>query len=322
MKKQKRIVISDESLNSYGFHVRTDGIELDAFMKNPVMLWNHNRDGHGTVNAQLPIGYWKDLRVEDGKLTGEPVFDESDPFAARIMKKFENGVLNACSIGFVPLEWSDAPADLKPGQTMPTVTRCRLLEVSICDIPANPNATVVLYDEDSSIVRLSELPVLSTNHKNTMNEQTQTPKPGPAGTAAPETTAANTQLSAEEVAALKAENERLKAAAQAREAANAETLRQEATQLLDEAVRTGRIEAASRPQFAKLFEADHKAAKAALSALPERKPLQVTNTGVQDEHAGWNYLDWMKNDPEGLRKMKADEPERFRQLQQTLNKKH
>lgn len=318
MKKQKRIVISDESLNSYGFHVRTDGIELDAFMKNPVMLWNHNRDGHGTVNAQLPIGYWKDLRVEDGKLTGEPVFDESDQFAARIMKKFENGVLNACSIGFVPLEWSDAPADLKPGQTMPTVTRCRLLEVSICDIPANPNATVVLYDEDSSIVRLSELPVLSTNHKNTMNEQNQNQTPGNTGqnntSPVPQGGAENATLAAENATL----REQLRTLNERETAAHAA----EATQLLDEAVRTGRIEAASRPQFAKLFEADHEAAKAALSALPERKPLQVTNTSVQDEHAGWNYLDWMKNDPEGLRKMKADEPERFRQLQQTLNKKH
>jgi len=65
----KRIVISDESINSYGFYVKTDGIDLTAFLKNPVMLWNHNRDWHGTADAQLPIGYWKDLRVENGVLT-------------------------------------------------------------------------------------------------------------------------------------------------------------------------------------------------------------------------------------------------------------
>ena len=147
----KRIVLTDESLNSYGFWVLTSGMDLSAFLRNPVMLWNHNRSEGGTVNDQLPIGYWKDLRVEaDGSITAEPVFDETDEFAVKIKKKYESGVLNACSIGFRILEWSEDPKFLKPGQTVATATKSVLLEASICDIPSNPNATkVVLYNENS-----------------------------------------------------------------------------------------------------------------------------------------------------------------------------
>ena len=73
----------------------------------------------------------------------------------------------------------------------------------------------------------------------------------------------------------------------------------------------------------KLFELDHEAAKAALAEMPERKPLAVQqpkgNAGG-DERSSWNYLDWMKKDPEGLRKIKTEDPERFKTLQQTLKK--
>ena len=82
----------------------------------------------------------------------------TDEFAVKIKQKYESGILNACSMGFMPLEWSDAPEMLKEGQTVATLTRCRLLEVSICDIPSNANATVALYDENSKTINLSDLP--------------------------------------------------------------------------------------------------------------------------------------------------------------------
>lgn len=324
----KRIVISDESINSYGFWVVTDGIDTTAFLKNPVMLWNHNRDGHGTVNAQLPIGFWKDLHMENGVLTGEPVFDETDEFAVRIKKKYEAGILNACSMGFVPLEWSDAPEMLKEGQTVATVTRCRMLEASICDIPSNANATVVLYDENSKTINLSDLPIPlapfgrgkaigpKINHIN-MKEIAL--KLGLAENADPQACVDAIQLKDDQIAPLKTENATLKAKVQGFERAAAEARKQEVTKLLDAAVRTGRIDAQARPQFERLFEADHESAKAALAALPERTPLKAAHTGApHGARHGWTYLDWMKQDPEGLRKMKADDPEGFKTLQQTL----
>ena len=316
----KRIVISDESINSYGFWVVTDGIDLSPFLKNPVMLWNHNRDDHGTVNAQLPIGIWKDLRIENGVLTGEPVFDETDEFAVRIKQKYEAGILNACSMGFVPLEWSDAPEMLKEGQKVATVTRCRLMEISICDIPSNANATVVLYDENSKTINLSDFPNMEIGPKinNNMSKEIAL-KLGLDENASPQACVEAIQKKDEKIATLEAENKKLK---EHEKAAN-DAKKAEAVRLLDDAVKTGRIDAKARPQFEKLFELDHEAAKAALAEMPERKPLTAQppkgNAGG-DEKSSWNYLDWMKKDPEGLRKMKTEDPDRFKTLQQTLKK--
>ena len=320
-KTMKRIVISDESINTYGFWVRTDGIDLSPFLKNPVMLWNHNRDNHGTVNAQLPIGIWKDLRIENGVLTGEPVFDETDEFAVRIKKKYEAGILNACSMGFVPLEWSDAPEMLKEGQTVATVTRCRLMEISICDIPSNGNATVVLYDENSKTINLSDLPNKAIGPKiNDMSKEIAK-KLGLDENASPEACVEAIQKKDDKIATLEAENKTLKE----QEKAGNDAKKAEAVRLLDDAVKTGRIDAKARPQFEKLFELDHEAAKTALVALPERTPLTAKppkGDAGGDERSSWNYLDWMKKDPEGLRKMKTEDPDRFKTLQQTIEKKH
>lgn len=315
----KRIVISDESINSYGFWVVTNGIELETFLRNPVMLWNHNRDGHGTVDAQLPIGCWKALRIENGVLTGEPVFDENDPFAMKVKQKLEAGILNACSMGFVPLEWSDAPEMLKEGQKVATVTRCRLMEISICDIPSNANATVVLYDENSKTINLSDLPNMAIGPKiNDMSKEIAL-KLGLEENASPQACVEAIQKKDEKIATLEAENKKLK---EHEKAAN-DAKRAEAVRLLDDAVKTGRIDAKARPQFEKLFELDHEAAKAALAEMPERKPLTAQppkgNAGG-DERSSWNYLDWMKKDPEGLRKMKTDDPDRFKTLQQSLKR--
>lgn len=323
----KRIVISDESINSYGFWVVTSGIELEAFLKNPVMLWNHNSDNHGTADAQLPIGIWKDLRIENGVLTGEPVFDETDEFAVRIKKKYEAGILNACSMGFVSLEWSDAPEMLKEGQTVATVTRCRLLEVSICDIPSNANATVVLYDENSKTINLSDLPIPLTPFGrgkaigpkiNDMSKEIAL-KLGLDENASPQACVEAIRKKDERIATLEAENKTLKE----NEKAGNDAKKAEAVRLLDDAVKTGRIDAKARPKFEKLFELDHEAAKAALAEMPERQPLTAQppkGDAGSDERSSWNYLDWMKKDPEGLRKMKAEDPDRFKTLQQTLKR--
>jgi len=149
----KTFVLSDESLNCYGFRVLTSGIELEDFKKNPVMLWSHTRSWSDDERTILPIGRWENLRVENGKLLGEPVFDTEDKFAAKIGKKVDNGFINACSIGIEVLERSEAKEDIVAGQTRPTIKRCRLQEVSITDIPANGNC-VSLYNMDGKIIEL------------------------------------------------------------------------------------------------------------------------------------------------------------------------
>lgn len=139
-KTGKRMVLTDESVNRYGYRVLTTGISnLEQFRRNPVLLYMHYRDD-GYEGAYRAIGHWEDLQIEGNRLTGVPVFDCVDELSQTVAAKYEAGTLNAVSIGFMPLATSKETVDIIPGQTRATVTRWELLEASIVDIPANANA--------------------------------------------------------------------------------------------------------------------------------------------------------------------------------------
>lgn len=134
----KRVRITNDSLNSHGCRILTAGIDMRQYKRNPVLLYMHER---GNV-----IGYMKDLRVENGEVTGEPVFDEVTELSRHCSKQWEFGSLKMVSAGFDIVETSDAPEHLVPGQRRPTITRSRLYEVSIVDIGANDDAIVLRKD--------------------------------------------------------------------------------------------------------------------------------------------------------------------------------
>jgi hypothetical protein len=148
---QKRVILSDSSLNRYGFRVLTSGLDLEAFKKNPVMLWMHQRDD-GFWETSLPIGYWDDIQVNGDELSAIPVFDGVDELSKTLKAKYEAGTLRAASLGFKGITYSSEPDDLLPGQAYATVTKAEVLEASLVDIPANGNCAR-LYNENS--VRLS-----------------------------------------------------------------------------------------------------------------------------------------------------------------------
>lgn len=129
-----RFIISDESVNRYGYRILSRGMSTASFEKNPVVFYNH-----GTYS--LPIGKGKNLQHEvDGTITLDIDFDMEDEQAVAVQKKAERGFLNACSVGIDVLETSTDASLVLTGQTRPTVTRSELLELSICGIPGNRNA--------------------------------------------------------------------------------------------------------------------------------------------------------------------------------------
>ena len=134
----KRIRITNDRLNSYGTRVLTAGMDVEQYGRNPVLLYMHER---GNV-----IGYVKDLRKENGEVTGEPVFDEATELSRRCKKQYEFGSLRMASAGIDIVELSDAPEHLAQGQTRPTVTKSKLFEVSLVDIGANDDAIVLCKD--------------------------------------------------------------------------------------------------------------------------------------------------------------------------------
>lgn len=173
-------VLSDESLNSYGFRFLTDGIDTSLFEKNPIALWVHARAYGWNKNSEpLPIGKWVNIRKDGKKLIADLEFDEDDEFAVSLMRKVEKGIINMVSIGARAITTSDDPSVLIKGQTRPTVVQSLLMECSLVDIGANRNA-LRLQDEFGADINLSDregnhlLPLLSEiNLFDDMNFQKQ-----------------------------------------------------------------------------------------------------------------------------------------------------
>lgn len=146
----KEAVINTPRLNCYGFRVLTEGIDLEQYKKNPVLLWMHTRPFRGTTDEVLPLGRMENLRVEGDRLIGTPVFDQQDEFARKVESKWEQGILKMVSAGLTVLEESNAPEHIVEGQRFATVTKSKLVEVSIVDIGANDDA-LALYRDDKLI---------------------------------------------------------------------------------------------------------------------------------------------------------------------------
>ena len=141
-------ILSDNSVNSHGFIVKTEGIDTTRFCKNPIMLYNHDRNGG-------IIGRWEKLRVVDGKLLADAVFDVKDGLGAMINDKVKRGFINSVSIGMNPLEET-----IENG--VRTVIKSELVEVSIVDIPANPNAVKTLRNSKNMLLLSYSLEDLKT----------------------------------------------------------------------------------------------------------------------------------------------------------------
>lgn len=149
----KEVTISSSRVNSYGGRVLTEGIDLTQFKRNPILLWMHNRPWRGTKEEVLPLGRVDNLRIDGDSLIGTPVFDETDDFCKQIKAKWDAGTLKMVSPGFDVIELSDDPQHILPGQRRATVTKSKLIEVSIVDIGANDDA-LVLYQE-GKLLKLS-----------------------------------------------------------------------------------------------------------------------------------------------------------------------
>lgn len=236
----KRVRISNDSLNSYGFRVLTSGLDVAQYSRNPVLLYMHER---GNV-----VGYVKDLKVENDEVTGELMFDCASEQSERCQKQFEFGSLRMVSAGLEIIETSEDPAVLVAGQTRATITKSRLFEVSVADVGANDDAIVL--EKDGKRITLSkdgacELPLI--NHfNNNQNESEMEQKVIALQLGLPET-ATEKEIN-EKLAQLKAlhqENDTLKAEKQKLTDARI-------AQLVDTAIAEKRLEAQHKELFVKL----------------------------------------------------------------------
>jgi len=137
------IVGSDETKDRDGDIIMVSGWDMKNFLKNPVFLYAHNHAGVPIGSATKVVRRKDPARLEfHEKFPSEGIY----PFADMILALFQEKVLNASSVGFIPKKWEElekddnSPSGFWPGRRF---TNQELLELSACAVPSNPSALQV-----------------------------------------------------------------------------------------------------------------------------------------------------------------------------------
>lgn len=132
-------VASTDDIDRDGDVLSPEGWELDAYLKNPVVLFAHRYD-------EPPIAKANDIKVLNGRLMFKPQFatKEEYPFADTIFKLYKGGYLRSFSVGFIPKEWEhrSAAGGIRSGKYF---VKQELVEVSAVPVASNPNALADAY---------------------------------------------------------------------------------------------------------------------------------------------------------------------------------
>ena len=131
--------ISKEVVDRDGDILRASGVDFSNYMKNPVFLSFHN-------SREFPLGKVTRFWVEGNEVKAIvyfPTLEElsTDPNNASEKAKlvdftyhcYKTGMLNAVSVGFIPLEWIETENGYD-------ILKWELLEFSAVAVPANQDA--------------------------------------------------------------------------------------------------------------------------------------------------------------------------------------
>lgn len=139
-KRVLHMVGTDESRDRDGDEVSMKGWQLENYLKNPVFLWAHDY-------RSVPIGAATKLlkRRDPTRMEFFIRFPQEGmyPFADMILNLYQDKIINASSVGFIPQEWEEIqPKDGEGPNTRRgrKFTKQELLELSGCAVPSNPNA--------------------------------------------------------------------------------------------------------------------------------------------------------------------------------------
>lgn len=135
------------NVDSYG-----DSIQKGAFKETireakksgiwPSLLLQHG-GWFGSAEDMTPIGIISDMEEDDVGLKMDSILAdiERGRDAYTLLKMTPRPAINGLSIGYIPLEWKE---NLKPqpGDPYRTLTKIKLMEVSLVTFPANTEARV------------------------------------------------------------------------------------------------------------------------------------------------------------------------------------
>lgn len=317
---KKTFILHDDTVNTKDFRMLTEGADLSVFESNPVMLLNHD-------DWDLPIGRWENVRKEGNKILADAVFDDKDEKALVVAGKVDRGFIKAASIGAWPVESSEDPALMLPGQKYPTITKWTVREGSVCTIGSNHNA-LALYDKENKRVDLDNKEVLiklfdsgsnsnSLNIYKSMSKVTELLKlsdnanDGAIADEVRKIVSLNETLSKEN-GTLKTDKDALVLKLQSYETKEKEAREADSIKLVDDAIKLGLINAEGRTGWLEDFVRDFDSAKVRLSSIAPRGSISTqiktdkggsaTDVKLQDktfkEIVASDQIKELKKDPE------------------------
>lgn len=159
--RQVRVIASTATVDRSGDIVVAEGIKLDRFKQNPVVLWMHNHE--------KPIARAVEIGVKGGKLEAVVQFppEGTSEKADEVYGLIKAGVVNATSIGFLPDEWMPMDPDRAYGPRR--YLACELLEFSFVSVPANPDALII----ERSLLGAEEQIALARKNLEAMKAQAE-----------------------------------------------------------------------------------------------------------------------------------------------------
>lgn len=161
-------IISTETSDRYGDIVRVDGMDATNFSKNPVVLYGH-------ASRAFPVGknlWLKKIVLPNGTngILAKTKF-ANIPEGETVFKLWQDGFLNAASIGFSPIEYEKI---LQDGEFVGyDFKKWELLEYSIVPIPANPDALRLELEqfEDNLVVKSLRESLVQYEENSTVKTQ-------------------------------------------------------------------------------------------------------------------------------------------------------
>lgn len=150
--RSARFVMTTEEEDRYGDIVRIAGVDLDAFLANPVVLPFHS-------SRSMPVGTWEDVeKVDRGRpkrIEGRAVFPPEGEMAMadEIAKGIQLGLLRGASIGFMPLNLELRMEEETKRLLGYDILESELFECSIVAVPANPRTLVRDLGGDEAVAK-------------------------------------------------------------------------------------------------------------------------------------------------------------------------
>ena len=143
------------SISRTNYHVRIDGMDVNEYKKNPIVLASHCPYSYESMMPGA-IGFVEKVSKKDDTLLFKNMTFDTDPLADAWFQKIVKGIVRMVSIGFVPLQWeyAEAPGKKKGDPLIYYLDfiKTELTEISPVSIGANRGAFIDNGEEYAKVL--------------------------------------------------------------------------------------------------------------------------------------------------------------------------